>query len=73
MILNSPVKKIIFDTDMGVDCDDAVALAILLNNPPEILSDVMKYVMYNPPIYTFIASILLFIGSKYRGNIEKLV
>jgi inosine-uridine nucleoside N-ribohydrolase len=24
-------KKIIFDTDMGVDCDDAVALAILLN------------------------------------------
>ncbi|MBQ5927198.1 MAG: nucleoside hydrolase [Clostridia bacterium] len=25
------VQKIIFDTDMGVDCDDAVALAILLN------------------------------------------
>lgn len=49
------------------------ALAILLNDQPEILSDVMKYVMYNPPIYTFIASILLFIGSKYRGNIEKLV
>ncbi len=25
------MKKIIFDTDMGVDCDDAAALAILLN------------------------------------------
>lgn len=25
------MKKIIFDTDMGVDCDDAVALALLLN------------------------------------------
>ena len=49
------------------------ALTILLNNPPEILFDVIKYVMYNPPIYTFIASTLLFIGSKYRGNIEKLV
>ena len=24
-------KKIILDTDMGVDCDDAAALAILLN------------------------------------------
>ena len=28
---NKLVKKIILDTDMGVDCDDAVALAILLN------------------------------------------
>ena len=28
---NELVKKIILDTDMGVDCDDAVALAILLN------------------------------------------
>lgn len=25
------IKKIILDTDMGVDCDDAVALALLLN------------------------------------------
>lgn len=28
---NKLVKKIILDTDIGVDCDDAVALAILLN------------------------------------------
>ena len=25
------MRKIIFDTDMGVDCDDVAALAILLN------------------------------------------
>ena len=25
------MKKFILDTDMGVDCDDAVALALLLN------------------------------------------
>ena len=24
-------QRVILDTDMGVDCDDAVALAILLN------------------------------------------
>lgn len=29
--MSSEIKKIILDTDIGVDCDDAAALAILLN------------------------------------------
>ena len=29
--MNKTIKRIILDTDIGVDCDDAVALAILLN------------------------------------------
>lgn len=31
MVENKKIQKVILDTDMGVDCDDAVALAILLN------------------------------------------
>jgi purine nucleosidase len=29
----APVRRILFDTDIGSDCDDAVALALILNAP----------------------------------------
>ena len=57
------------------------ALPILMVDVPaianviklELITDILTYTMFNAPIYVFVASILLFIGSKYRGNIEKLV
>lgn len=33
----------------------------------------INYIVYNVPAYLFVASMLLFIGAKYRGDISRLV
>lgn len=38
----------------------------------EISSDVYTYALTLMPAYIFVCSLLLFIGAKYRGNIERL-
>jgi len=49
------------------------AAILKLFGASKVLLDICLIVYYSVPLYFFVASILLFIGAKYRGDIDRLI